>query len=121
MRLLIHLYQTGGQVMLADHWIFFKGLLGSLERLQLDYVDIMLISRDSERVCSIEEIVRACTFVVQQGWTFYWGTSNWPPNDIMVRLCFLPPLQNAYCPILDEWYNTSSTEKKTSSRGGGGD
>ncbi|VDK33019.1 unnamed protein product [Taenia asiatica] len=60
-----------------------EGLLGSLERLQLDYVDIMLISRDPERVCTIEEIVRACTFAVQQGWTFYWGTSNWSPNDIM--------------------------------------
>ncbi|KAH9286592.1 Voltage-gated potassium channel subunit beta-1 [Echinococcus granulosus] len=60
-----------------------EGLLGSLERLQLDYVDIVLISRDPERVCTIEEIVRACTFTVQQGWTFYWGTSNWPPGDIM--------------------------------------
>nr|CDS34538.2 voltage gated potassium channel subunit [Hymenolepis microstoma] len=59
------------------------GLLGSLERLQLDYVDIVLITRDPDRICTIEEIVRACTFAVQQGWAFYWGTSNWSPEDIM--------------------------------------
>ncbi|KAM7540280.1 hypothetical protein Aperf_G00000029754 [Anoplocephala perfoliata] len=60
-----------------------EGLLGSLERLQLDYVDIVLIARDPDRICTIEEIVRACTFVVQQGWAFYWGTSNWSSDDIM--------------------------------------
>ena len=61
-----------------------EGLLGSLERLQLDYVDIVLTSHDPERVCTIEEIARARTFAVQQGWTFYWGTSNWSTDDIMV-------------------------------------
>ncbi|VDL18597.1 unnamed protein product [Hymenolepis diminuta] len=43
----------------------------------------VLIARDPDRICTIEEIVRACTFAVQQGWAFYWGTSNWSPDDIM--------------------------------------
>ncbi len=64
------------------------GILGSLERLQLEYVDIVLISRDADRVCTIEEIVRACTFVVNQGWAFYWGTSGWSADDIMVSRPF---------------------------------
>ncbi len=50
----------------------------------MEYVDIVLISRDADRVCTIEEIVRACTFVVNQGWAFYWGTSSWSADDIMV-------------------------------------
>ncbi|VDD80590.1 unnamed protein product [Mesocestoides corti] len=73
-----------------------EGLMGSLERLQLHYVDIVLVSRDPERICTIEEIVRACSFVVHQGWAFYWGTSDWTPEDIkeaytVARLFHLTP------------------------------
>ena len=32
------------------------------------------------------EIVRAFTFVINQGWAMYWGTSRWSPTEIMVSL-----------------------------------
>ncbi|VDL84809.1 unnamed protein product [Schistocephalus solidus] len=73
-----------------------KGLLDSLERLRLEYVDIVLIGNDKNRQCSIEEIVRACSFLIDRGWAFYWGTSNWSPQEIMeahtaARLFHLTP------------------------------
>lgn len=73
-----------------------EGLLDSLERLRLEYVDIVLIGNDKNRQCSIEEIVRACSFLIDRGWAFYWGTSNWSPQEIMeahtaARLFHLTP------------------------------
>nr|VZH96250.1 unnamed protein product [Spirometra erinaceieuropaei] len=44
-----------------------EGLLDSLERLRLEYVDIVLIGNDKNRTCSIEEIVRACSFIIDRG------------------------------------------------------
>jgi len=33
---------------------------------------------------SIVEIVRAFTYVINQGWAMYWGTSRWSATEIMV-------------------------------------
>lgn len=32
----------------------------------------------------ITEIVRAFTYVINQGWAMYWGTSRWSATEIMV-------------------------------------
>ncbi|UYV79550.1 KCNAB2 [Cordylochernes scorpioides] len=57
-------------------------LQASLARLQLGYVDIMLIHK-TDPMCPMEEVVRACTFCVDQGWALYWGTSRWSTVEIM--------------------------------------
>nr|XP_018868704.2 voltage-gated potassium channel subunit beta-3 isoform X1 [Gorilla gorilla gorilla] len=59
-----------------------EGLRGSLERLQLGYVDIVFASR-SDPNCPMEEIVRAMTYVINQGLALYWGTSRWGAAEIM--------------------------------------
>ncbi|XP_048773754.1 voltage-gated potassium channel subunit beta-2-like isoform X3 [Ostrea edulis] len=59
-----------------------EGLKGSLERLQLDYVDIVFANKPDPHT-PMEEIVRAFTFVINQGWAMYWGTSRWSPTEIM--------------------------------------
>ncbi|CAG2229177.1 KCNAB2 [Mytilus edulis] len=59
-----------------------KGLKCSLERLQLDYVDIVFANRPDSHT-PMEEIVRAFTYVINQGWAMYWGTSRWSPTEIM--------------------------------------
>ncbi|XP_078389859.1 voltage-gated potassium channel subunit beta-2-like [Cetorhinus maximus] len=59
-----------------------EGLRGSLERLQLEYVDIVFAYRPDVTVSS-EEIVRAMTFLINQGETMYWGTSRWSTVEIM--------------------------------------
>lgn len=59
-----------------------EGLRGSLDRLQLDYVDIVFANKPDPHT-PMEEIVRAFTYVINQGWAMYWGTSRWSPTEIM--------------------------------------
>jgi voltage-dependent potassium channel beta subunit len=59
-----------------------EGLKASLMRMQLDYVDLVFCHRPDKRT-PIEETVRAMNFVLDQGWAFYWGTSEWSAQEIM--------------------------------------
>uniref|UniRef100_A0A8B9VDA7 NADP-dependent oxidoreductase domain-containing protein n=1 Tax=Anas zonorhyncha TaxID=75864 RepID=A0A8B9VDA7_9AVES len=74
-----------------------EGLKASLERLQLDYVDVVFANRpdpntpmegdpfssSKSRTFIIEETVRAMTHVINQGMAMYWGTSRWSSMEIM--------------------------------------
>uniref|UniRef100_A0A8C6WUX2 Voltage-gated potassium channel subunit beta-2 n=1 Tax=Neogobius melanostomus TaxID=47308 RepID=A0A8C6WUX2_9GOBI len=60
----------------------FWGLKASLERLQLDYVDVVFANRPDPNT-PMEETVRAMTHVINQGMAMYWGTSRWSPMEIM--------------------------------------
>ncbi|XP_048203178.1 voltage-gated potassium channel subunit beta-1 isoform X1 [Perognathus longimembris pacificus] len=59
-----------------------EGLKGSLQRLQLDYVDVVFANRPDSNT-PMEEIVRAMTHVINQGMAMYWGTSRWSAMEIM--------------------------------------
>ncbi|EDV24247.1 uncharacterized protein TRIADDRAFT_27180, partial [Trichoplax adhaerens] len=59
-----------------------EGLKASLHRLQLEYVDIVFANRP-DSTTPMEEIVRAFTFVINQGLAFYWGVSQWTEADVM--------------------------------------
>jgi voltage-dependent potassium channel beta subunit len=58
-----------------------EGTKASLGRLQLDYVDVIYCHRQDPDT-PLEETVRAMNYVIQQGWAFYWGTSEWLAKDI---------------------------------------
>ncbi len=53
----------------------------ALKRLQVDYVDLVFCHRP-DVFTPIEETVRAMNFVIDQGWAFYWGTSEWTAQQI---------------------------------------
>lgn len=55
---------------------------GSLKRLQHDYVDIVFAHRPDPSV-PMEEVVRAFNWVIDQGWAFYWGTSEWSGQQLL--------------------------------------
>jgi voltage-dependent potassium channel beta subunit len=55
---------------------------GSLERLQLDYVDLVFCHR-SDPETPIEETVWAMHDIVRSGKALYWGTSEWSAEDIL--------------------------------------
>ncbi len=59
-----------------------EGTLAALERLQLEYVDLIFCHR-ADIHTPIEETVRAMSYLIDQGKAFYWGTSEWSPNKIM--------------------------------------
>ncbi|PUZ78249.1 hypothetical protein GQ55_1G438000 [Panicum hallii var. hallii] len=58
-----------------------EGLKGSLKRLDMDYVDVVYCHRPDAST-PIEETVRALNWVIDQGWAFYWGTSEWSAQQI---------------------------------------
>lgn len=79
-----------------------EGLRASLERLQLDYVDLVFankpdasvpmegeknrrIQKNLSKIFQFVEIVRAFTQVINDNLCFYWGTSRWSPMEIMVK------------------------------------
>ncbi len=55
---------------------------GSLQRLQLDYVDLVFCHR-SDPETPIEETVWAMHDIIARGKAFYWGTSEWSAAEIM--------------------------------------
>lgn len=59
-----------------------EGIQGSLERLQLDYVDLLFCHR-SDRTTPIEETVWAMHNIIEWGKAMYWGTSEWSAADIV--------------------------------------
>ncbi len=54
---------------------------GSLERLGLDFVDLLYCHRADPQT-PIEETVHAMSDIVTSGKALYWGTSEWTPDEI---------------------------------------
>ncbi|BGP37846.1 hypothetical protein JCM10449v2_001768 [Rhodotorula kratochvilovae] len=58
-----------------------EGVKASLQRLQLDYVDIVFAHR-ADVATPMEETVRAFNWLIEKGYAFYWGTSEWTAQQI---------------------------------------
>jgi voltage-dependent potassium channel beta subunit len=58
-----------------------EGIKASLKRLDMEYVDLLYCHRPDVST-PIEETVRAMNWVIDQGWAFYWGTSEWSAQQI---------------------------------------
>ncbi|MCG8478377.1 MAG: aldo/keto reductase [Spirochaetales bacterium] len=73
-----------------------EGTRAALDRLDLDYVDLVFCHRPDYET-PIEETVRAMSHVVDQGWALYWGTSEWSAEqirqayEVALRLGLTPP------------------------------
>lgn len=59
-----------------------EGINGSLERLQLDYVDLIYCHRP-DKTTPIEETVWAMHNIIEWGKALYWGTSEWSAAEIV--------------------------------------
>ncbi|KAJ7241447.1 NADP-dependent oxidoreductase domain-containing protein [Mycena rebaudengoi] len=74
-----------------------EGTQECLERLQMTYVDVIFAHRHDSTV-PMEEIVRAFNYVIEKGWAFYWGTSEWGADEIeeahhiATKLNLIPPI-----------------------------
>lgn len=58
------------------------GLAASLERLQLEYVDLLLLHNFDPSTPTLETVQAMKTFL-EQGKILYWGTSGWPVERVM--------------------------------------
>jgi voltage-dependent potassium channel beta subunit len=80
----------------------FESLHGSLQRLDLDYVDLLQFHRYDPET-PIEESVRAVGELIAQGKMLYWGVSEWPAEQIArahhiaKELNVAPPVSNQPC------------------------
>ncbi len=59
-----------------------EGCEASLQRLQLDYIDLYFCHRPDKNT-PIAETVWAMNHLMQQGKILYWGTSEWSAQEIM--------------------------------------
>ncbi|XP_034151661.1 voltage-gated potassium channel subunit beta-2 isoform X3 [Esox lucius] len=59
-----------------------EGLRASLDRLQLEYADVVFANRPDPNT-PMEETVRAMSHVINHGMAMYWGTSRWSSMEIM--------------------------------------
>jgi len=59
-----------------------EGINGSLERFQLDYVDVLYCHR-ADKTTPIEETVWAMHNIIEWGKAMYWGTSMWSAAEIV--------------------------------------
>jgi voltage-dependent potassium channel beta subunit len=58
-----------------------QAIEGGLERLQLDFVDLLFCHRPDPET-PIEETVRAMHDIIERGQALYWGTSEWSADEI---------------------------------------
>jgi voltage-dependent potassium channel beta subunit len=58
-----------------------EGINGSLERLQMEYVDLLYCHRP-DATTPIEETVWAMHNIIEWGKALYWGTSEWSAAEI---------------------------------------
>ncbi|KAK4705334.1 hypothetical protein P7C70_g876, partial [Phenoliferia sp. Uapishka_3] len=58
-----------------------EGMDDCLERLQLDYVDVVFAHRHDAST-PMDEIVRGFNAIIDKGQAFYWGTSEWTSAQI---------------------------------------
>ena len=77
-----------------------EGIYDSLERLQLDYIDIVYAHRYDLNT-PLEETCRAMNWLIKKGLCFYWGTSEWTACQIMeaIKICNRLKLEK---PVVDQ-------------------
>jgi len=65
-----------------------EGIYESLERLHLDYVDIVYAHRYDLNT-PLEETCRAMNWLIKKGLCYYWGTSEWTASQVMeaIKIC----------------------------------
>jgi voltage-dependent potassium channel beta subunit len=64
-----------------------EGINGSLQRLQLEYVDVLYCHRP-DPTTPIEETVWAMHNIIEWGKAMYWGTSEWSAAEIVKAIEF---------------------------------
>jgi len=76
------LYQGVNEKNTLNRKRLIEGINGSLERLDLDYVDVLYCHRP-DKTTPIEETVWAMHSIIEWGKAMYWGTSQWSAAEIV--------------------------------------
>jgi voltage-dependent potassium channel beta subunit len=77
-----------------------EGINGSLERLQLEYVDVLYCHR-ADKNTPIEETVWAMHNIIEWGKAMYWGTSMWSAAEI-VEAIMVAEKHHLHKPVVEQ-------------------
>jgi len=77
-----------------------EGTEASLDRLGLDYVDLLFCHRPDPDT-PIDETVRAMGHLVDRGRAFYWGTSEWSADQIL-EACHVARRERVAPPTMEQ-------------------
>lgn len=77
-----------------------EGIKESLDRLQLEYVDVLYAHR-LDYLTPMEEIVRGFTDIIRSGKALYWGTSMWP-NYKLVEAYYIAKINKLIPPVVEQ-------------------
>ncbi|KNC83273.1 voltage-gated potassium channel subunit beta [Sphaeroforma arctica JP610] len=87
-----------------------EGTQAALKRMKLDYFDLVFCHRPDPRT-PIEETVRAMNHIIDKGWAFYWGTSEWDATQI-TKACEVADRLGLIRPVMDQvQYNMFHRDK----------
>jgi len=87
-----------------------EGINGSLERFQLDYVDVLYCHR-ADKTTPIEETVWAMHNIIEWGKAMYWGTSMWTAAEIMEAIA-IAEKHHLHKPVVEQpVYNLFERER----------
>jgi voltage-dependent potassium channel beta subunit len=73
---------------------------GSLQRLQMDYVDLVFCHRP-DPTTPIEETVWAMSDMISRGKALYWGTSEWSAEEIRAAW-LIADKRNLHKPVMEQ-------------------
>ena len=83
---------------------------GSLERFQLDYLDLVFCHRPDPHT-PVEETVWAMSDMIARGQALYWGTSEWSAADIALA-CEIAERHHLHKPVMEQpQYNLFHRER----------
>ncbi len=77
-----------------------EGTKNSLKRLQTDYVDIIFAHRPDYDT-PLEEQVRAFSWLIDNGYALYWGTSEWTPVHFEAA-CQIAERLKLHAPVVEQ-------------------
>jgi voltage-dependent potassium channel beta subunit len=77
-----------------------EGTKASLRRLNMEYVDLIFCHRP-DPFTPMEETVRGMNWIINQGWAFYWGTSEWNFSEIE-KACEIADRLGLIRPVMDQ-------------------
>jgi voltage-dependent potassium channel beta subunit len=106
---------ANGEILVNNHGLsrkhIIEGLRASLDRLDLEYVDIVYAHRP-DRLTPMEETVRAFNHVIEiKGWALYWGTSEWSADEI-AEACGIAKQLGLIGPVVEQpCYNLLARKK----------
>lgn len=77
-----------------------EAIPASLERIGLEHLDVVFAHRPDPHT-PLAETVRAFSDAIDRGWAHYWGTSEWPADDIRAAID-LAQRHGWHAPIVDQ-------------------